>query len=77
MSRWSDGRGLRFRVTSLPMLLCDRRFKKLYEDYKPEFMYWKLTLMLRKFLFATVAVVLVHNTVFQVCGCFLVTSWGC
>jgi membrane protein implicated in regulation of membrane protease activity len=43
-----------------------RRFKKLYEDFKPEFIYWKLALLSRKFALAVVAIMLDKNPMFQV-----------
>ena len=35
-----------------------RRYRKIYEDYRPQFVYYKLVLMLRKLLFACVVVLL-------------------
>ncbi len=43
-----------------------RRFKKLYEDFRPQFMHWKLVLLARKFLLAVVAIMLDRNPMFQV-----------
>jgi hypothetical protein len=37
-----------------PFVFLRRRYGKLYSDYKPEFCYWKLLLMGRKFLFASI-----------------------
>jgi hypothetical protein len=32
------------------------RYRKIYEDYKPRFMWWKLVLLARKLLFAAIVV---------------------
>ena len=39
-----------------PNIRIRRRFRKIYEDYKPEFVYWKLVLLVRKLVFAVVVV---------------------
>ena len=44
-----------------------RRLRKLYEDYKPRFCYWKLVLITRKLALAAVAIVLNKNARLQVC----------
>ena len=36
------------------------------QDYKPQFVYWKLILLTRKFAFALLVVVLNHDTSVQV-----------
>jgi hypothetical protein len=33
-----------------------QRYKKIYEDFRPQFMAWKLVLLCRKLLFAIVVV---------------------
>ena len=43
-----------------------RRYRKLYEDFKPEFVYWKLVLMGRKLSLASIAVLLDKDPVTQV-----------
>jgi hypothetical protein len=45
--------------------LC-RRYKKLYDDYRPGFMHWRLVLLARKFAMAVVAIMLDYNPLFQV-----------
>jgi hypothetical protein len=37
-----------------PYVFLRRRYGKLYSDYKPEYSYYKLVLMGRKFLFAAI-----------------------
>ena len=56
-----------------PNLYVRRRFRKLYEDYKPQFSYWKLVLMTRKLALACVAILLSKNAHMQVAygGAFL------
>ena len=49
-----------------PNLFVRRRFRKLYEDYKPQFSYWKLVLMMRKVCLACVAILLSKNAHMQV-----------
>ncbi len=43
-----------------------RRFRKLYEDYKPHAMFWKLVLLLRKLYLSCVVVLLENNPEAQV-----------
>jgi hypothetical protein len=57
-------------VCAVWLCLC-RRFKKLYEDYKPSFMHWKLLLLCRKFALAVIAIMLDFNPLFQVRRCFV------
>ncbi len=45
-----------------------RRYRKVYEDYKPHAVYWKLVLLGRKFLFSAIVVLLNSNIEAQV-GC--------
>jgi hypothetical protein len=47
-------------------VVVHRRFKKLYDDYRPGFMHWKLVLLARKFAMAVVAIMLDSNPLFQV-----------
>ena len=49
-----------------PHIHVRRRFRKLYEDYKPQFKYWRLVLIGRKFCLALVGVVLAKNPTLQV-----------
>ena len=49
-----------------PHFQVRQRYRKLYEDYKPEFMYWKLVLLVRKMVFAAIAVLLDHHIDTQV-----------
>ena len=42
------------------------RYRKMYEDYKPQFLYWKLVLIVRKLTFACVVVLLSNNVLAQV-----------
>ncbi len=47
------GTSLHASVSRSCMFRCDwralsTRYKKIYEDYKPEFIYWKVVLLIRK-----------------------------
>jgi hypothetical protein len=42
------------------------RYRKIYEDYKPAYNYWKLVLLTRKLLFALIVVLLDNNVEVQV-----------
>ena len=42
------------------------RYRKIYEDYNPRFVYWKLVLLARKLCFACVVVLLPGNIQAQV-----------
>ena len=42
-------------------------YRKVYEDYKPRFMYWKLVLLTRKLLLAVIVVLVNENIEAQVC----------
>jgi hypothetical protein len=64
------------RVVRVVCIPC-RRFKKLYEDYRPGFVYWKLVLIARKFALAVVAMMLDTNPLFQVCVCHCRTCCDC
>ena len=43
-----------------------RRFRKLYEDYKPKFGWWKLVLLFRKLALALTGILLSNNATAQV-----------
>ncbi len=43
-----------------------RRYRKIYEDYKPHAVYWKLVLLGRKFLFSVIVVLINTNIELQV-----------
>ena len=49
-----------------PNIHIRRRFRKLYEDYKPQYMYWKLVLVLRKLALAIIGILLTGNSQLQV-----------
>jgi hypothetical protein len=49
-----------------PYLFLRRRYGRLYGDYKPQFVFWKLLLFLRKFVFALIIVMLDANIQMQV-----------
>ena len=51
-----------------PNIHVRHRYRKLYEDYKPEFAYWKVVLLLRKCMFAAVVQLLHDNVGVQVRG---------
>ena len=51
-----------------PNIRVRRRFRKLYEDYKPQYKYWKLVLIGRKLALAAVGILLVANPPLQVIG---------
>jgi hypothetical protein len=44
-----------------PNISFRRRYRKIYEDYKPQFYYWKLVLLARKAVFACIVVLLDTN----------------
>ena len=44
-----------------PHISVRRRFRKLYEDYKPEYKYWKLVLIARKMLLALTGIPMYGN----------------
>ena len=50
------------------------RYRKLYEDYKPKYAYWKLVLLGRKLAFAMVVVLLTQHVETQVCRCCCLPS---
>jgi hypothetical protein len=50
-----------------PDIHIRRRFRKLYEDYKPHAMFWKLVLLARKLYLSCVVVLLDSNPDAQVC----------
>ena len=49
-----------------PNIHVRRRYRKLYEDYKPQFKYWRLALIARKFLLALIGIVLAKDARQQV-----------
>ncbi len=49
-----------------PDIRVRRRYRKLYEDYKPQFMYWKLVLLARKLALASIGILLTRNPELQV-----------
>ena len=49
-----------------PHIRVRRRFRKLYEDYRPQLFAWKLVLLTRKLLFAMVVVLLNSDVLTQV-----------
>ena len=49
-----------------PNISVRRRFRKLYEDFKPEYKYWKLVLIARKLALAIVGILLAGNAALQV-----------
>jgi hypothetical protein len=52
------------------------RYRKIYEDYKPAYNYWKLVLLIRKLLFALIVVLLDNNVEVQVGGTVMaLASW--
>jgi hypothetical protein len=53
-------------VLTNPNISFRRRYRKVYEDYKPQFYYWKLVLLARKALFACIVVLLDTNVEAQV-----------
>ena len=52
-----------------PHIRVRHRYRKLYEDYRPGFTYWKLALLVRKLCFACVTVLLRHLVETQVRVC--------
>ncbi len=49
-----------------PNIHIRRRFRKLYEDYKPEYKYWKLVLIARKLALAITGILMYGNPSLQV-----------
>ena len=49
-----------------PNIVVRRRFRKLYEDYTPMRRYWKLVLIARKMLLASVGILLAGDSALQV-----------
>ncbi len=49
-----------------PNIHVRRRFRKLYEDYKPNTRYWKMVLLGRKLALAVVGILLQGKPVLQV-----------
>jgi hypothetical protein len=43
-----------------------RRYKKVYEDFRPRFVWWRVVLLVRKSLFAAIAVLVDRNVGLQV-----------
>ena len=62
-------RGLGDTLITNPHVRLRHRYRKLYEDYRPRFTFWKVALLLRKLAFACVTVLLRHHVESQVvCG---------
>jgi hypothetical protein len=78
--RWQRGEG----ETALTnkAIQIRRRYRKIYEDFKPQFVYWKPVLLVRKLLFAFVVVLVNSNVEAQVglwlggCGCLCCACGG-
>lgn len=49
-----------------PHIHIRRRFRKLYEDFKPDCRYWKVALLLRKFALALIGIGLAGRSELQV-----------
>ena len=49
-----------------PNISVRRRFRKLYEDFKPQYKYWKLVLISRKLCLAIIGILLSGNAALQV-----------
>jgi hypothetical protein len=49
------------------MLQLRRRYRKIYEDYKPGLVFWKVVLIVRKFTFALIVVLLDNNVEARTC----------
>ena len=47
------------------VLQLRQRYRKIYEDYRPQLMYWKEVLLMRKLLFAAVVVMVNKNIELQ------------
>ena len=48
-----------------PVYRVRMRYKKIYEDFKPEFYYWRITLMARKFFLAGTTLYFNRSPMFQ------------
>ncbi len=61
-----------------PSIHIRRRYRKLYEDYKPQFAYWKLVLIARKLVLAVTGIVLAGNASLQVSAlcCNPAAAWA-
>jgi hypothetical protein len=55
-------------IMTNPHIRVRQRYRKLYEDYKPQHMHWKLVLLARKCVFAVIVVLLRGNIRAQVRG---------
>lgn len=42
-----------------------QRYRKVYEDYRPQLMFWKEVLLMRKLLFAAIVVMVNKNIEMQ------------
>ena len=51
-----------------------KRYGKLYYQFKPEYWYWGLVILARKFMFAWCELMLRTNATFQLCAVLLVIS---
>ena len=65
------GRGEGETSMTNPNISIRRRYRKLYEDYKPKYKYWRLVLIARKLCLAAIGILLSSNASLQVR-----TSWG-
>ena len=54
-----------------PNLPVRLKYRKLYEDFKPETFWWRLVLLSRKLCFACIALLFSKVPLFQVSG-----GWG-
>lgn len=55
-----------------------QRYKKIYEDYRPQFMAWRLVLLSRKLLFAAIVVLVNKNIELQYVANYVLSRacWG-
>ena len=61
------------RAKQMPSTLLVRTsYSRLYYQYKPDFFYWSLCIVLRKFLIAITAVLFSGNAPFQMAACLLI-----
>jgi hypothetical protein len=55
------------RLPPTPLQMITRcRYKKIYEDFRPDFVYWKLVLLGRKLCLAFIVVLVNKNILAQV-----------
>ena len=60
-----------------PNLWVRRRFRKLYEDFKPETAAWRMVLMARKLFLAWASIMFNEYPMFQVRRCFFACGMMC